>query len=42
MRVGNSGHALTHQRADAFRPVRRVAWQLNIGGDEYRFWMKKP
>lgn len=42
MHVGEGGHALTHQRADAFRPIRGVAWQLNVGADEYKFWMKKP
>jgi hypothetical protein len=40
--IGKGGHALTHQRADAFKPLRNVAWQLDVGGNEYRFWMKKP
>lgn len=40
--VGDGGHALTHQRADAFKPARNEVWLFKLDANVYRFWMAKP
>jgi len=42
MPIGDGGHALTHQRADAFKPARSVVWVLSLDSNVYRFWVTKP
>lgn len=40
--ISPAGRGFTHQRADAFKPSKEVAWALRIGEDDYRFYTKRP